>query len=153
MVFYVFLRFSMVLYGFSMFDKVFRWFLFVFICSFLFFFYVLYSFYMFLFVFHMFSWWVRGGGGLERMDYRLKLFAVFSRPEVAAVGLTEREAGVLGLEVDVARYPFNDHGRSMVQGEEDGFVKLVLGKLWMAQGWGPKNRFPPKSLPNPQQTC
>ncbi len=69
---------------------------------------------------------LRGGGGLERMDYRLKLFAVFSRPEVAAVGLTEREAGVLGLEVDVARYPFNDHGRSMVQGEEDGFVKLVV---------------------------
>ncbi len=55
---------------------------------------------------------------LEKMDYRLKLFAVFTHPQVAAVGFTE-------LEAAEAKYPFNDHGKSMVMGETDGFVKLI----------------------------
>jgi pyruvate/2-oxoglutarate dehydrogenase complex dihydrolipoamide dehydrogenase (E3) component len=60
------------------------------------------------------------------MDYRLKMFAVFSEPQVAAVGITEREAAAQGLEVRVARHPFNDHGKSIVRGETDGFVKLIV---------------------------
>ena len=63
---------------------------------------------------------------LEQMDYALKLFAVFTQPEVAAIGLTEREAQEQGRDVLTATYPFNDHGKSMVRGETDGFVKLIV---------------------------
>jgi pyruvate/2-oxoglutarate dehydrogenase complex dihydrolipoamide dehydrogenase (E3) component len=72
----------------------------------------------------------RGGGGarLEAIDYRLKLFAAFCHPEVAAVGLSEREAAAAGSEVAVASYPFADHGKSIVMGETDGFVKLLVDK-------------------------
>ena len=62
---------------------------------------------------------------LEEMDYSLKLFAVFTFPEVAAVGLTEVEAAAQGIDVLTAGYPFNEHGKSMVRGETDGFVKLI----------------------------
>jgi pyruvate/2-oxoglutarate dehydrogenase complex dihydrolipoamide dehydrogenase (E3) component len=62
---------------------------------------------------------------LERMDYALKLFAVFTHPELAAVGLTEREAAEQGIPFIEAKYPFNDHGKSLVRGETDGFVKLI----------------------------
>jgi pyruvate/2-oxoglutarate dehydrogenase complex dihydrolipoamide dehydrogenase (E3) component len=62
---------------------------------------------------------------LEEMDYRLKLFVLFTRPEVAQVGLTEAEARATGEEIGVATYPFNDHGKSLVMGETEGFVKLV----------------------------
>ena len=64
-------------------------------------------------------------GELEKVDYSLKLFAVFSHPQIAAVGLTEREAAEQKMEVSAAKYPFADHGKSMVLGETDGFVKLI----------------------------
>jgi len=70
----------------------------------------------------------RLGGKMETMDYRLKLFAVFTHPEVAAVGLTEREAAQQGLEFRTARYPFADHGKSIVRGETHGFVKLIAAR-------------------------
>jgi pyruvate/2-oxoglutarate dehydrogenase complex dihydrolipoamide dehydrogenase (E3) component len=65
---------------------------------------------------------------LETIDYRLRLFAVFTQPEAAMVGLTEREAADLGLEAAAATYPFDDHGKSMVHGKTDGFVKLIADR-------------------------
>jgi pyruvate/2-oxoglutarate dehydrogenase complex dihydrolipoamide dehydrogenase (E3) component len=64
-------------------------------------------------------------GELEKIDYSLKLFAVFSEPGVAWVGLNERECAEQGIAVKVATYPFADHGKSLVRGEPDGFVKLI----------------------------
>lgn len=65
---------------------------------------------------------------LETIDYRLRLFAVFTQPEAAMVGLTEREAAELGLDFAAATYPFADHGKSMVHGQTGGFVKLIAGR-------------------------
>jgi len=66
------------------------------------------------------------GKALEAIDYRLKLFAMFSEPQLAVVGLTEREAEEQGIAVRVARYAFHDHGKSMVRGDVEGFVKLIV---------------------------
>jgi pyruvate/2-oxoglutarate dehydrogenase complex dihydrolipoamide dehydrogenase (E3) component len=62
---------------------------------------------------------------MESVDYRLKLFVTFTEPEVAMVGLTEGEARARGIDFRAASYPFNDHGKSLVMGETDGFVKLI----------------------------
>jgi pyruvate/2-oxoglutarate dehydrogenase complex dihydrolipoamide dehydrogenase (E3) component len=59
------------------------------------------------------------------MDYRLLMVAVFSEPQVAVVGLTERKAAEKGLDVRVAKHCFDDHGKSIVHGEREGFVKLI----------------------------
>lgn len=64
-------------------------------------------------------------GAIREMDYRLNLFGVFSDPEVGTVGLSEKAAAAEGRPVVVASYPFDDHGKSMVMGETEGFVKLV----------------------------
>ena len=63
---------------------------------------------------------------LEQMNYDLKLIAVFSEPAVASVGLSEAEASLAGIPFLSASYPFGDHGKSMVEGHTDGFVKLVV---------------------------
>jgi pyruvate/2-oxoglutarate dehydrogenase complex dihydrolipoamide dehydrogenase (E3) component len=62
---------------------------------------------------------------LEEMDYRLKLFVVFTEPQVAAIGFSERELMTAGAPYVVARYPFADLGKAEVLGETDGFVKLM----------------------------
>ncbi|MEO8205707.1 MAG: NAD(P)/FAD-dependent oxidoreductase [Chthoniobacterales bacterium] len=64
-------------------------------------------------------------GELETSDYRLKIYVVFTDPEVAVVGLSESECTEKNIPHVSASYPFNDHGKSLVMGEPDGFVKLV----------------------------
>jgi dihydrolipoamide dehydrogenase len=50
---------------------------------------------------------------------------VFTWPEVASVGLKERDARAQGLDVAVGRFPFRANGKAIGAGEREGFVKLV----------------------------
>ncbi|MEO6847053.1 MAG: dihydrolipoyl dehydrogenase [Chthoniobacterales bacterium] len=65
---------------------------------------------------------------LEKSDYRLKLYVVFTDPEVAVVGLSEAECVKKEIPFVAAKHPFHDHGKSMVMGEIAGFVKLIAHK-------------------------
>jgi pyruvate/2-oxoglutarate dehydrogenase complex dihydrolipoamide dehydrogenase (E3) component len=82
------------------------------------------------------------GKELGRIDYRLHLFAVFSHPQLAFVGLTEREAVNQKIPFRTASYPFADHGKSLVLGEPEGFVKLIVhgksGEILGAAAVGPE---------------
>lgn len=84
----------------------------------------------------------RSRGLRRQMDYRLKLFAVFSEPQLATVGATEAELHAAGVEFLTANYPFNDHGKSLVMGETEGFVKLIAhrhsGEILGASVVGPE---------------
>jgi pyruvate/2-oxoglutarate dehydrogenase complex dihydrolipoamide dehydrogenase (E3) component len=71
---------------------------------------------------------LKGENAKHVMDYRCKLFGVFTEPQVASVGLSEAEAKTQGLDYLVATYPFNDHGKSLVMDECHGFVKLIADK-------------------------
>jgi pyruvate/2-oxoglutarate dehydrogenase complex dihydrolipoamide dehydrogenase (E3) component len=61
----------------------------------------------------------------QRMDYRLLIAVMFTEPQVAFVGLTEKEAKARGISYLTASYPFNDHGKSLIMEAKDGFVKLL----------------------------
>lgn len=50
---------------------------------------------------------------------------VYSNPEIASVGLTEREAKEQGLTVTIGKFPFKAVGKALVQGDSEGFVKIV----------------------------
>jgi len=68
---------------------------------------------------------LRGELPQATMDYRLSLFGVFCEPQAAMVGATEAQLRRDGVPYATASYPFDDHGKSMVMGETDGFVKLI----------------------------
>jgi dihydrolipoamide dehydrogenase len=59
------------------------------------------------------------------MDYRLLTEVVFTDPQIASVGLTEKRAHVRNIPYLTAKYPFNDHGKSLIMEAKDGFVKLL----------------------------
>jgi len=61
----------------------------------------------------------------RRMNDRLLISVVFTEPQVAAVGLTEKAAAADGRKYLAASYPFNDHGKSLLMEAKDGFVKLL----------------------------
>ncbi|MCJ8011162.1 dihydrolipoyl dehydrogenase [Paenibacillus sp. KQZ6P-2] len=50
---------------------------------------------------------------------------VYTRPEVASVGFTEKEARQKGLEIKVGKFPFQAIGKALVHGSKEGFVKVV----------------------------
>lgn len=58
-------------------------------------------------------------------DYRLLTSVVFTEPQVAVVGLTEKQAHEENIPCLAASYPFHDHGKSLIMEAKDGFVKLL----------------------------
>jgi pyruvate/2-oxoglutarate dehydrogenase complex dihydrolipoamide dehydrogenase (E3) component len=63
----------------------------------------------------------------RKMEYRLLISVVFTEPQAAFVGLTEKEAQARGIPHLAASHPFNDHGKSLIMEARDGFVKLLAG--------------------------
>lgn len=52
--------------------------------------------------------------------------AVYCGPQIASVGLTEREAREQGYEVKVGRFPYRVNGRALALAETTGFTKVVV---------------------------
>jgi len=73
---------------------------------------------------------------------RLKTQVVFTDPQVASVGLSEKECHRLGILYVAASSPFHDHGKSITLGETHGHVKLLAspqtGKILGAHIVGPE---------------
>jgi pyruvate/2-oxoglutarate dehydrogenase complex dihydrolipoamide dehydrogenase (E3) component len=61
----------------------------------------------------------------HRMDDRLKVQVTFTDPQVASVGLCEKECQDRDVPYLAASYPFDDHGKSLCLGETHGHVKLL----------------------------
>lgn len=51
---------------------------------------------------------------------------VFSDPQVATCGLSEKEAKRLGLEMDVKKVYFKANAKAKILGDDTGFIKIIL---------------------------
>jgi len=75
-------------------------------------------------------------------DYHAAPNCVYTDPEIAHVGLGEKEAKASGLEVRIGKFPFSASGRAVTLGQTEGFVKTVsdarTGKLLGAHIIGPR---------------
>ena len=60
-----------------------------------------------------------------KADYRVIPAVTFLDPEVARVGLNEREAAEQGIAVEVTRYELDDLDRAIAESETRGFVKVL----------------------------
>jgi pyruvate/2-oxoglutarate dehydrogenase complex dihydrolipoamide dehydrogenase (E3) component/uncharacterized membrane protein YdjX (TVP38/TMEM64 family) len=60
-----------------------------------------------------------------KADYRVIPAVTFLDPEVARVGINEREAEEQGIAVEVTRYELDDLDRAITESETRGFVKVL----------------------------
>lgn len=69
-------------------------------------------------------------------------YAIFTDPEIAAVGLTEQEAAAKGYSLKIGKHPFSRVARARAMGETAGFIKIVADaetdRLLGAQIIGPR---------------
>ncbi len=61
----------------------------------------------------------------KRFSQRLQTQVVFTDPQVASVGLSEKDCKTQNMAYLSASYPFNDHGKSLCMGELHGHVKIL----------------------------
>ena len=62
----------------------------------------------------------------EKLDYNNIPGCTYCSPEVASVGMTEKQAKEKGLEIKVGKFPFSASGKASAAGAKDGFVKLIF---------------------------
>jgi dihydrolipoamide dehydrogenase len=62
----------------------------------------------------------------EPLNYNNIPGCVYTTPEVASVGITDKEAKEKGLEIKVGKFPFTASGKASAAGNKDGFVKLIF---------------------------
>src|SRR6185312_13624483 len=81
------------------------------------------------------------GQRVAPMEQELVTRCTYSHPQIASVGLTEKQAREKGHEVKVGKFPFSALGRAIIHGETGGFAKLVAdgktGRLLGAHVVGP----------------
>ncbi|WP_342511458.1 dihydrolipoyl dehydrogenase [Sporosarcina sp. FSL K6-1522] len=64
----------------------------------------------------------------EPIDYTKISRCIYSSPEASSVGLTEQQAKAQGFHVKIGKFPFMAIGKALVNGNSDGFVKIVADK-------------------------
>ena len=58
-------------------------------------------------------------------DYHAAPNCIYTDPEIAHVGLGEKDAKDQGLDVKIGRFPFAASGRALTLGQSEGFVKVI----------------------------
>ncbi len=66
------------------------------------------------------------GMHVEPLDYGNIPGCTYASPEIASVGLTEKQAKEKGLEIKVGKFPFSASGKAKAAGTPDGFVKVIF---------------------------
>jgi dihydrolipoamide dehydrogenase len=62
----------------------------------------------------------------EALDYNNVPGCTYCTPEIASVGLTEKQARDAGYEIKVGKFPLSASGKATGAGHNEGFVKVVF---------------------------
>lgn len=60
------------------------------------------------------------------MDYSAVPAGIFTDPEIASVGMREKDAEEKGLKVSIGRFPYAASGKALTMGEPEGFMQLIV---------------------------
>lgn len=66
------------------------------------------------------------GQHVEALDYGNIPGCTYASPEIASVGLTEKQAREKGIEIKVGKFPFSASGKASASGNKEGFVKVIF---------------------------
>ncbi len=67
-------------------------------------------------------------GKKPEIDFRTIPYCVYTKPELAGVGMTEEQAKSKGIEVKTGIFPMYVNGKAMIEAETEGLVKYIAQK-------------------------
>ncbi len=67
-------------------------------------------------------------GGNDEFDDTAIPYCIYTNPEIASMGLTEKMATKMGIEVKTGTFPVSANGRALIEGCKDGLSKVVLSR-------------------------
>lgn len=62
----------------------------------------------------------------EPLNYSNIPGCTYTSPEIASVGMTEKQAKEKGIDIKVGKFPYSASGKASAAGQKDGFVKLIF---------------------------
>lgn len=62
----------------------------------------------------------------SKMDFRTIPYCIYTKPEIASVGMTEDQARKAGINYTVGRFPLMSNGKALILGETEGLVKFIV---------------------------
>ncbi len=68
---------------------------------------------------------IAGDPHVRPLDYSRVPSVTYCHPEIASIGYTEKEARDKGYEVKVGKFPLRANGKALIEGEGEGFVKMI----------------------------
>jgi len=66
------------------------------------------------------------GLNVDPIDYGNIPGCTYATPEIASVGLTEKQAKEKGYDLKIGKFPFSASGKAKASGTPDGFVKVIF---------------------------
>jgi dihydrolipoamide dehydrogenase len=66
------------------------------------------------------------GMHVDPIDYGNIPGCTYATPEIASVGLTEKQAREKGYDLKIGKFPFSASGKAKASGTPDGFVKVIF---------------------------
>lgn len=69
-------------------------------------------------------------GHEARMSYKSIPQCLYLHPEVAWIGMTERDAREKGYDVGLGVFPISANGKSLAEGDTRGFIKVIVDKKY-----------------------
>lgn len=67
-------------------------------------------------------------GQEPRIDFATVPSCVYTSPELAGVGLSEKEAAARGIEYETGSFPLAGNGKALIEGDTSGLCKIVADK-------------------------
>lgn len=69
-------------------------------------------------------------GKHKKMDYKTVPACVYTKPELASVGLTEEQVKEKGIDYKVGKFPLMANGKSLIMNEISGIIKIIADKKY-----------------------
>ncbi|EHN15983.1 dihydrolipoyl dehydrogenase [Clostridium sporogenes] len=69
-------------------------------------------------------------GKHKKMDYKTVPACVYTKPELASVGLTEEQAKQKGIDYKVGKFPLIYNGKFLIMNDTEGLIKIIADKKY-----------------------
>jgi dihydrolipoamide dehydrogenase len=67
-------------------------------------------------------------GQVSKMDLKTTPYCIYTHPEIASVGMTEKQVKAKGIDYETGKFPLMGNGKALILGETEGLIKWIADR-------------------------